>query len=252
MYHKEQEEKHQLLFGTRPVMEALNSGKEIEKVLVQVGLKGDTWHELKNLLHKKQIPFQFVPIEKLNRVTKKNHQGIIAFVSPITFQEIEALLPGIFETGKQPFLLILDRVTDVRNFGAIARTAECAGVDAIIIPSRGSAQINADAVKTSAGALFKIPVCRSENLKTTLEYLKESGLAIVACTEKTDKLYDEIDYNQPVAIVMGSEEDGISGEYLKRSDFRAKIPLKGTIESLNVSVAAGVIIYEALMQRLRA
>nr|MBA3900947.1 23S rRNA (guanosine(2251)-2'-O)-methyltransferase RlmB [Bacteroidota bacterium] len=248
-HENHQEEKNQLIFGTRPIIEALNSGKEIEKVLVQVGLKSENWQELKSLLAKAQIPFQYVPVEKLNRVTRKNHQGIIAFVSAITFQDIESLLPGIFEQGKQPLLLILDRITDVRNFGAITRTAECAGVDAIIIPSKGAAQVNADALKTSAGALFKVPICRSENLKNTIEYLKESGLAIVSCTEKTEQLYDQVDYTSPIAIIMGSEEDGISGEYLKRSDFKAKIPLLGSIGSLNVSVATGVILFEAIRQR---
>jgi 23S rRNA (guanosine2251-2'-O)-methyltransferase len=246
---KEKEKRSDLIFGTRPVIEALNSGKEIEKVLIQSDIKSENRNELRRLLNERKIPFQFVPLEKLNRTTNKNHQGVIGFVSPIVFNTIEDILPEIFEKGKMPLLLILDRVTDVRNFGAMSRTAECAGVNAIIIPTRGSAQINADALKTSAGALFKIPVCRSENLKTTIDYLKESGLSIVACTEKTDAVYDEINYTQPVAIIMGSEEDGISGEYLKRSDFRAKIPLLGSIESLNVSVAAGIILFEAVRQR---
>jgi 23S rRNA (guanosine2251-2'-O)-methyltransferase len=243
------EEKSDLIFGTRPVIEALNSGKEIEKVLIQSDIKSENRNELRRLLGHKKIPFQFVPVEKLNRTTPKNHQGVIAFVSPIVFTEVEDILPDIFEKGKLPIFLILDRITDVRNFGAISRTAECAGVNAIIIPSRGSAQINADALKTSAGALFKIPICRSENLKNTIDYLKESGLSIIACTEKTESNYDQADYTKPVAIIMGSEEDGISGEYLKKSDFRAKIPLLGTIGSLNVSVAAGIILYEAIRQR---
>ena len=246
-----QEEKSQLIFGIRPLIEALNTGKEIEKVFVQVGLKGENFSELKHLLNKSGIPLQYVPLEKLNRITTKNHQGIIAFAAPITFRNIEEIIPEIYEQGKQPFIIILDRITDVRNFGAIVRTAECAGVHAIVIPSRGSALINADALKTSAGALFKVPVCRAENLKTTIEFLKESGLSIVACTEKTDEIYHKINYNQPVAIIMGSEEDGISGEYLKRSDYKAKIPLMGSINSLNVSVAAGIILFEAVKQRLK-
>lgn len=249
--NKNQEEKSQLIFGIRPLIEAVKSGKEIEKVLIQVGLKGENFGELKHLLNEKNIPSQYVPLEKLNRVTPKNHQGIIAFVAPISFADIENIIPEVYEKGKQPFILILDRITDVRNFGAIVRTAECAGVHAIIIPSRGSALINADALKTSAGALFKMPVCRVDNLKAIIDYLKESGLSIIACTEKTDQLHDTVNYAKPVAIIMGSEEDGISGEYLKRADFKAKIPLMGTIGSLNVSVAAGVILFEAVRQRLK-
>ncbi|MDQ3189981.1 MAG: 23S rRNA (guanosine(2251)-2'-O)-methyltransferase RlmB [Bacteroidota bacterium] len=249
--NRNQEEKSQLIFGIRPLIEAANSGKEIEKVLIQVGLKGENFGELKQLLNIKNIPVQYVPLEKLNRVTSKNHQGIIAFIAPIVFGDIEHIIPEVFEKGKQPFILILDRITDVRNFGAVVRTAECAGVDAIVIPSRGSAQINADALKTSAGALFKMPVCRVDNLKGTIDFLKESGLNIVACTEKTEQLYDRVDYTKPLAIIMGSEEDGISPEYLKRADHKAKIPLMGTIGSLNVSVAAGVILFEAVRQRLK-
>ncbi len=249
--NRNQEEKSQLIFGIRPLIEAVNSGKEIEKVLIQVGLKGENFGELKQILNTRNIPVQYVPLEKLNRVTQKNHQGIIAFVAPIVFGDIEFIIPEVFEKGRQPFILILDRITDVRNFGAVVRTAECAGVDAIVIPSRGSAQINADALKTSAGALFKMPVCRVDNLKGTIDFLKESGLNIVACTEKTDQLYDTVDYTKPLAIIMGSEEDGISSEYLKRSDFKAKIPLMGTIGSLNVSVAAGVILFETVRQRLK-
>jgi 23S rRNA (guanosine2251-2'-O)-methyltransferase len=246
---KEEENESSLIFGLWPVMETIKEGKEVEKVLMLPSLKGDNIPELKYLIHERKIPLQYVPIEKLNRVTNKNHQGIIAFISPISFYKVEDLLPAIFEKGKNPLILILDRVTDVRNFGAIARTAECSGVDFIIVPSRGSASINADAIKTSAGALSKIPVCRSENLKNTLHYLKESGMQLISCTEKTDTLHYEISFTGPTAILMGSEENGISDEYLKRSDKRAKIPLLGDIGSLNVSVAAGIILYEAIRQR---
>jgi len=238
-----------LLFGTRAVIEAVKAGKEIDKLLMQSGLNNELSNELKTLIRDFNIPFQYVPAEKLNRVTGKNHQGVIAYISEITYQNIENIVPGIFEEGKVPLLLILDRITDVRNFGAIARSAECAGVNAIIIPSKGAAQVNGDAIKTSAGALHKIPVCRSENLKNTIDYLKSSGISIVSCTEKTDSYYYDLDLTLPVAIIMGSEEDGISGEYLKRSDFKAKIPLMGEIGSLNVSVASGIILYEALRQR---
>ena len=250
MYPQRKEEKSQMLFGIRPVIEAIKAGKDVEKILIQQGLTGELFNELRNLLKESEIPFQYVPVEKLTRVTNKNHQGIIAFVSPVTYQSIENIIPGLYELGKTPLLLILDRITDVRNFGAITRTAECAGVDAIIIPSRGAAQINADAIKTSAGALFKIAICRSENLKHTLDFLKESGLQIVSCTEKTNTYYYEVNFKLPTAIIMGSEDDGISDEYLKRSDLKAKIPLAGEIESLNVSVATGIILYEAIKQRL--
>ncbi len=241
--------KENLIYGIRPVIEAVKSSKEIDKLLIQRGLRNNMFYELKKLIKKFNIPFQYVPVEKLNRITSKNHQGIICFLSYISYQQIEDILPTIYEQGEAPLILILDRITDVRNMGAIARTAECAGVNAIIIPSKGSAQINPDAVKTSAGALLKIPVHRSNNLKNTIEYLKNSGLKIVACTEKTNDLYYSVDFALPTAIIMGSEENGVSEEYLKISDSKVKIPLKGEIESLNVSVAAGIILYEAVKQR---
>lgn len=249
MERKNHEENPNFIFGIRPVIEALKSDKEVDKVLVQKGISGEIFRELLALMKQKEIPYQFVPEQKLNRLTNKTHQGVICFITDIKFQEIENILPTVFEKGKIPLLLILDKITDVRNFGAICRTAECCGVDAVIIPSRGAAQINADAVKTSAGALHKIAVCRSQNLKETIAYLKTSGLKIISCTEKTESNYTAVDYTSPSVIIMGSEEDGISGEYLKLSDARAKIPLLGKIESLNVSVATGVILYEAIRQR---
>jgi 23S rRNA (guanosine2251-2'-O)-methyltransferase len=238
-----------IVFGIRPIIEAIKSGKEIEKVLMQPGLKGELFPELSKLIKQFNIPYQKVPVEKLNRITTKNHQGVIAFISPIEYNNIENLLPIIFEQGKIPLILVLDRITDVRNFGAIARTAECAGVDAIIISDKGNAPVNADAIKTSAGALNIIPVCRTKNLKDTLQYLKNSGLTIFAATEKGNEFYYSNDFSTPCAIVMGSEEDGISGEYLKLCDKKIKIPIIGNISSLNVSVASGIIIYEALRQR---
>ena len=243
-------EKSNFIFGTRTAIEAIRAGKEVDKIFIQKGLNNELFAELRKLITDGNIPHQFVPIEKLDRITGKNHQGVICFLSEITFYNIENLLPGIYEKGAVPLLLILDKVTDVRNFGAICRTAECSGVNAIIIPSRGSAQINADAVKTSAGALQLIPVCREENLKNTIIFLKESGVQIVACTEKTDDYYYSLDFTQPTAIIMGSEEDGISGEYLKLCDHKAKIPLLGEIQSLNVSVACGVLLYEVVKQRV--
>jgi 23S rRNA (guanosine2251-2'-O)-methyltransferase len=243
-------EKDSMVYGVRPVIEALQAGKEIEKVLVVNGLKSELFPEMRKLLNEKDIPMQYVPIEKLNRVTRQNHQGVIAFVSPIVYEDYEQIVPALFDIGRNPLVLILDRITDVRNFGAIARTAECAGVDCIIVPSRGSALMGADAVKTSAGALFKIPVCRSVNLKDTIDYMKACGLQVVAATEKATDYHFQIDLTLPTAIMLGSEEDGVSPEYLKRCDQRVRIPMVGEIESLNVSVAAGVILFEAVKQRM--
>ncbi len=180
---------------------------------------------------------------------RKNHQGVVAFISPVIYQNIEDILPAIYERGETPLLLILDRISDVRNFGAITRTAECAGVHAIIVPEKGRAMIGPDAVKTSAGALFKIPVCKTRSLKQCATFLQESGVSLVACTEKTDDHYFDVDYSIPLAIIMGSEEDGISNDLIRKADYLAKIPLLGKIESLNVSVAAGILTYEAVRQR---
>lgn len=239
-----------LIFGTRAVIEALNAGKDIEKILLQKGLSNELYNQLRQALRGNTVPLQFVPPEKLRRITDKNHQGVIAYLTEITYYSSTDLLSEVFESGKTPLVLVLDRVTDVRNFGAIARGAECAGVDFIIIPSRGAAQINGDAIKTSAGALHRIKVCREDNLKNTLEFLKQSGLQIVACHEKTDKLIYDADFLKPTAIIVGSEENGISSEYLRRSDVQVKIPMSGDIASLNVSVASGIVLFEAIRQRL--
>ncbi len=249
MQYRSDDNKNLMLFGSRSVIEAVRAGKELDKILIQNNVSNELIAEIKKLIRDHNIPFQYVPAEKLNRLSSKNHQGIIAYLASVDYQKIENILPALFEEGKTPLLLILDRITDVRNFGAIARTAECSGVNAIIIPSRGAAQINGDAIKTSAGALHDIAVCRSENLKSTLDYLKESGLKLICCTEKSDKFYYDADLSTPTAIIMGSEEDGISAEYIKRSDDNVKIPLMGKIESLNVSVATGIILYEAVRQR---
>jgi 23S rRNA (guanosine2251-2'-O)-methyltransferase len=242
-------EEENLIFGTRAVIEALDAGKEIEKILLQKGLSNELYTQLRKALRGQNIPLQFVPPEKLKRITTGNHQGVVAYLTEITYYSAEELLANVFEKGKIPFLLILDRITDVRNFGAIARTAECAGVDFIIIPSRGAAQINGDAIKTSAGALHRIKVCREENIKQTIEYLKESGVEVVACHEKTEKTIYDANFKKPCAIIMGSEENGISGEYVKRSDVQIKIPMPGKISSLNVSVATGIVLFEAVKQR---
>lgn len=243
-------EEQNLIFGTRAVIEALNAGKDIEKILVQKGLSNELYNQLRQALRGNVVPIQFVPPEKLKRVTDKNHQGVVAYLTEITYYSTEELLAAVFEQGRVPLILVLDRITDVRNFGAIARGAECAGVDFIIIPSRGAAQINGDAIKTSAGALHRMKVCREDNLKTTLEFLKESGLQIIACHEKTENLIYDADFTRPTAVIMGSEENGISNEYLKRSDLQVKIPMVGKIASLNVSVATGIVLFEAVKQRL--
>ena len=241
--------KDNIIYGFQPVVEAIKSGKVIDKLFVQKNLHPHKDHIVRELTKLHEIPVQYVPREKLNRLTVHNHQGIVAFVSAIEYTDIEVLLPGIFEKGETPLILVLDSVTDVRNFGAIARTAECAGVHGILIASRGAAQVNEVAVKTSAGALNRIPVCRNHNLKDAITFLKQSGLKIVAATEKADTLYYMADYKTPLAIIMGSEERGVSGEYLKLCDETVKIPLKGEIESLNVSVATGIVLFEAVKQR---
>ncbi len=247
---RNKQEDKMLLFGTRAVIEAIKSDKEIDKLYLQTSLNNELSRELMMLIKEQNIPFQYVPVEKLNRLTGKNHQGVVGYLSELSYQKIEDILPFLFEQGKVPLLLVLDRITDVRNFGAISRSAECAGVDAIIIPSRGAAQVNADAIKTSAGALHKIAVCREENLKQTIDYLKESGLRIIACSEKAEHYHFDCDLKVPLAILMGSEEDGISSEYLKRADDLVKIPMQGTIESLNVSVATGIVLFEVIRQRM--
>ena len=242
-------EEKNFIFGIRPIIEAIEAGKTIDKLFIQKGLHNDLFAELWKLVRLRRINYKHVPIEKINRLTRKNHQGVFAFISPIDLHKIEDIIPQIYEQGKNPLILVLDGITDVRNFGAIARTAECAGVDTILIPEQTTAAINADAVKTSAGALHKIPICRTWNLKLSLEFLKDSGLQLVACTEKTDKDIYSPDFTNPTSIIIVSEENGISPEYLKMSDYKAKIPMNGNIASLNVSVATSVIVYEALRQR---
>lgn len=242
-------EKSDYIFGTHTIIEAVLSGKEIEKVLVKKGLQGGLYRELMDLVHDRQIPVQMVPIEKIDRVTRKNHQGVLAYISPIAYQNIEEIVPRLYEEGKTPLILILDEITDVRNFGAIARSAEVAGVDAIVVPEKGSAQINADAIKTSAGALHLIPVCRTKNLLNVVKYLKNSGIKIVAATDKGERFHFDVAMKDPLAIILGSEDLGVGAGLLKVSDEWAKIPQCGQIKSLNVSVAAGIMIFEAIRQR---
>jgi len=238
-----------MVYGTRAVIEAIRSGKEIERLFIQQGLNNPLMRELRDEIKEAGILFQQVPIEKLNRLTRSNHQGVIGMISSINYHSIEQLVPQLFERGLVPLLLILDRITDTRNFGAIARTAECSGVHGIIIPSRGGALINSDAIKTSAGALHHLPVCRENNLKDTIDFLKNSGIKVYACTEKTNSFLFDVDFKTPTAIIMGSEENGVSPEYIKRADTSMKIPMVGSIESYNVSVAAGMVLYEVMRQR---
>jgi 23S rRNA (guanosine2251-2'-O)-methyltransferase len=238
-----------MVFGTRAVIEAIEAGKEINKIMVRKGLSNELFKELNKLIRDRDIPFQYVPDEKLNYITQKNHQGVIAFISPVVYYSIEDIVPQLFEQGRNPFLLLLDGVSDVRNFGAIARSAECAGVDAIILPLRGSVQVTPDSIKTSAGALHTLPVCREANIAKTIEYLQASGIKVVAATEKTETLIYELDLTTPVCVVMGAEDVGISDVVLRKADYLAQIPIMGTISSLNVSVASGVFMYEAVRQR---
>jgi 23S rRNA (guanosine2251-2'-O)-methyltransferase len=242
-------EKTEMIFGTRAVIEAIKGKREIEKIFVQAGLNNDLIKELIQVARTNSVPFTFVPQEKLNRLSSKNHQGVICQLAAIQYANLENIIDKIYSEGREPFLLIVDRVTDVRNFGAIARTAECAGLDAIILGDSGNAPITGDAMKTSAGALSHLPVCRVKDMKKTIQFLKENGVQIIACTEKGNTLLYEIDLNRPLALIMGSEEDGISPQLLKEADYLAKIPMKGKISSLNVSVAAGISIYEAIRQK---
>jgi 23S rRNA (guanosine2251-2'-O)-methyltransferase len=240
----------QMIYGLRPVIEAVQAGKEIDRIFITRAAKGELMLSLKKLLKENNIPWQDVPVEKINWFTKNNHQDVVCFISPVVYESVSSLVPFLFEKGETPFLLILDRITDVRNFGAIARTAECAGVNAIIIPTKGAAQVTSDAIRTSAGALSKIAVCRENNLKETVSYLQQSGIRVVGATEKGKQFYFDSDLTGPLAIIMGSEEDGISNDLIRSVDELVKIPLAGSISSLNVSVACGVVLYEALRQRL--
>lgn len=244
-------DKNDYIFGIRAVIEAIEAGRSIDKVLVRRDLTGDLARELFAKVREYDIVMQRVPQEKLNRITMKNHQGVVAIVSPVTYHRLENLLPSLYEEGANPFMIVLDGLTDTRNFGAIGRTADCSGVDGIVIPERNSVSVTSDAVKTSAGALFYVPVCRERDLVSAVRMLRDSGVKVVGATEKGAQDYSEIDYTVPVAIVMGSEDTGISDEVLRLCDELAAIPMLGNIGSLNVSVAAGVMMYEAVRQRRR-
>lgn len=237
------------IFGIRAIIEAINADETIDKVFLQKGLKGSLFTELEALLNKKGINKSYVPIEKLNRLTKGNHQGAVAQISPIAFYDLEELVMQVTESGKTPLFLLLDQLSDVRNFGAIIRTAECTGVDAIVIQKKGAAPINGDTIKTSAGAVFKVPICKVDHIKDAVFYMQASGIKVIAATEKTNNTVYDVSFTEPCAIIMGSEGRGINPSTLKVVDEKAKLPLLGDIESLNVSVACGAFLYEALRQR---
>lgn len=238
------------IFGMHPVMEAIKANKEIDKVFIQSDLRGPHVTELRKLLKTHKVSSQNLPLGRMNHLYKKNHQGVVAFLSPIDYQPYQEVISNAFESGKMPLVLILDRLSDVGNFGAICRTAECTGVDCIIIPVKGSAQINGEAVKRSSGALLNVNISKERDLAAVAEDLKSMGLQVIGCTEKTEDLIYSVDYKMPTAIVMGSEEDGINSQLMKTLDAKVKIPMMGNTESLNVSVSAGVIIYEAIRQRI--
>lgn len=238
--------KQQIVYGLRPVIEALASGQQVERVLIQNGLNSSLLNELRTRLKEADVPFQYVPVEKLNKMTTGNHQGVVATIAAVKYYNFMELIETLPETA---IVVLLDHITDVRNMGAIARTAECTGVSALVVPDHGSASMNEDAVKTSSGALLRLPVCREQNLKTVVNLAKQYGYQVVAATEKGAVHYRAVDFRRPTLLVMGNEETGISQELLKISDVRAKLPIVGEVASLNVSVAAGVFMYESLEQR---
>jgi 23S rRNA (guanosine2251-2'-O)-methyltransferase len=240
------------IFGLRAVIEAITAGKQIDRLLIKQGLQGSLYHELMTEVRTHNIVYQIVPLERIELVTKKNHQGVLAWLSVIEYQYIANLLPMIYERGEDPLIIALDGVSDVRNFGAIVRTAECLGAHAIIIPEKGSARITADAVKTSAGALHSFPVCREKSIVRAIEFMKESGLKVITTGEKSERIASDVQITGPVVLILGSEDKGISRELITLSDQQVRIPMTGTISSLNVSVAAGILLYEILRQRSMA
>lgn len=243
-------DKSQVVFGIRAVIEAIESGKQVDKVLMKKDLGGELARELLSVTREYNVPVQRVPVERINKVTRKNHQGVIAFMAAVDYYHVDDIVPALYDEGINPLVVVLDGVTDVRNFGAIARTCECAGVNCIVIPERNSVSVNADAVKTSAGALNYLPVCRERNLVKAVQYLRDSGFKVLGASEKTDLNYTKADFTGPVAIVLGAEDTGISTDVLKLCDTLVAIPEFGQINSLNVSVAGGIMIYEVVRQRL--
>ena len=245
-------ERSDYIYGIRAVMEALEAGQNVDKIFMAKDLQGDLAAQLARLAHKMRVVIQRVPVERINRITRKNHQGLLAMMSAVTYHRLDHLVPELYEAGILPFIVMLDGITDVRNFGAIARTCECAGVDAIVIPDHGSVSVGGDAVKTSAGALLHIPVCKVSSIAWAAKFLRENGYAVMAVSEKADFPYTQANCTDPVAIIMGAEDTGISPEAMKETTAKVSIPMFGNIGSLNVSVAAGVMIYEVVRQRLAA
>ena len=243
-------EKNLDIYGIRTVIEAIKSGdKTIDKIFIQIGLTGRLINELEALIRKNKLKSSYVPTQKLNKLSKKNHQGVIARISPIKFYEINQIIEKI-EDKKDALILILDQINDVRNFGAIIRTAEVSGVDAIIIQNQSSAPINADTVKTSAGGVFNVPICKVSHIKDAIYHLKSSKIMVIAASEKAEKNIYDLSLKKSLAIIMGSEQRGISPSVLKLSDEMVKLPMFGKIESLNVSVASGIFLYEVIRQRI--
>ncbi|WP_333695760.1 23S rRNA (guanosine(2251)-2'-O)-methyltransferase RlmB [Flavobacterium sp.] len=242
-------EKDNQIFGIRAIIEAIQSGREVDKVFIQKEAQGDLMRDLMKTMKANKINFTYVPVEKLNRLTSKNHQGAVASIAPISFVDLETLVTNVVDSGKTPLFLILDQLSDARNFGAIIRTAECTGVDGIIIGKQGAAPVNGDTVKTSAGAVFNVPICKVEHIKDAIFYLQGSGIKTIAATEKTDDSIYDLSLSEPLAIIMGSEDRGVNPSVLKIVDEKAKLPMFGTISSLNVSVACGAFLYEVVRQR---
>ena len=243
-------DKNQYIYGIHAVLEALDAGKDIDKIFLSKTLNSDTAQEISDRARALRVPVQRVPVQKIDRITRRNHQGVLAMMSAVTYYRLEDLVPQMFDEGENPFIVVLDGVTDVRNFGAVARTCECAGVSAIVIPDRESVSANADAVKTSAGALNYLPVCREHNLVNAVKLLRDSGFKVVGTSDKSKMSYTSANYTGPVAIVLGAEDKGISPEIMKLCDTQVLIPEFGHINSLNVSVAGGIMIYEVVRQRL--
>lgn len=245
------EEKHAPLtvFGIRPLIEAVESGKTPDKIFIQKGLRGEGAAELLHLLRERALTYNLVPAEKLARLTRENHQGVFAFLAPIEFASLENVVESVLRQGRDPLILMLDHLTDVRNFGAIVRTAECAGVDAVVVAAQGAAPVSAEAVKASAGAMFRVPICKAVHLTDAAYYLQQSGFRVVCASEKTDRIVFSSCLTGPLALVMGNEEKGISKQILRMADERVKLPLCGQIGSLNVSAACAAVLYEAVRQR---
>ncbi|WP_306353615.1 23S rRNA (guanosine(2251)-2'-O)-methyltransferase RlmB [Flavobacterium sp. '19STA2R22 D10 B1'] len=242
-------EKEHQIFGIRAIIEAIQAGKEIDKVFIQKEAQGELMKDLMKVLKRNNVNFSYVPVEKLNRLTPNNHQGAVASIAPISFHDLETMIESVLESGQTPLFLILDQISDARNFGAIIRTAECTGVNGIIVQKQGSAPVNGDTVKTSAGAVFNVPICKVEHIKDAIFHLQGSGIKTIAATEKTDQTIYDIALNEPIAIIMGSEDRGVNPSVLKIVDEKAKLPMFGTISSLNVSVACGAFLYETIRQR---